>query len=141
MKTVIVLVKHGVPPNDFPEGEMAELFSSQARVRKIVGPEHAALERRIMELERKMRAWPRTARKDPFYTGSRELAVQLSKVTGCQVITGFNEFCGPSVEDALDHAIARGTQKVVVVTPTMTRGGEHAELDIPAAIKAARASS
>ena len=28
MKAIIVLVMHGVPPNNFPERELAELFSS-----------------------------------------------------------------------------------------------------------------
>jgi sirohydrochlorin cobaltochelatase len=55
------------------------------------------------------------------------------------VIVGFNEFCAPSLDDALNRGIALGAEKVIVVTPMMTRGGEHAEVDIPAAIRAAQA--
>jgi sirohydrochlorin cobaltochelatase len=51
------------------------------------------------------------------------------------VLVGFNEFCAPSLDDALEQAIAQGAEKVVVVTPMMTRGGEHAQRDIPAAIQ------
>ncbi|MGD0329514.1 MAG: CbiX/SirB N-terminal domain-containing protein [Nitrososphaeria archaeon] len=86
-----------------------------------------------------MRAWPRTAQNDPFYVGSQELAAHLSEATGCEVILGFNEFCAPSLDDALSRAVARGAEKVIVVTPMMTRGGEHAEVDIPAAVKTAQA--
>ena len=63
----------------------------------------------------------------------------LSEATGCEVIVGFNEFCAPSVDDALSHAIARRAEKVIVVTPMMTRGGEHAEVEIPTAVKTAQA--
>ena len=139
MKAVIVLVMHGVPPNDFPERETAELFSLQARAKKVAEPDREAFERRLMELDAKMRDWPRTAKNDPFYVGSQELGTQLSKATGREVIVGFNEFCAPSLDDALSQAIARGAEKVIVVTPMMTRGGEHAEVDIPAAIKVTQA--
>lgn len=139
MKAIIVLVMHGAPPNNFPEREMAELFSLDARVEGVAGVKRVALERRRLELDAKMRAWPRTAQNDPFYAGSQELAAHLSEATGCQVIVGFNEFCAPSLNEALSHAIARGAEKVIVVTPMMTRGGEHAEVDIPAVVKTAQA--
>jgi len=139
MKTIIVLAMHGVPPNDFPERETAELFSLQTRAKRDSGAERLAIEHRHQELEAKMRAWPRTAQNDPFYAASQELATHLSEVTGCEVIVGFNEFCAPSLDDALSQAIARGAKKVILVTPMMTRGGEHAEVDIPAAVEAAQA--
>ncbi|MGD0159943.1 MAG: CbiX/SirB N-terminal domain-containing protein [Candidatus Bathyarchaeia archaeon] len=86
-----------------------------------------------------MHTWPRTAQNDPFHAGSQVLSAQLGEVTGHEVILGFNEFCAPTLDDALGQAIARGAEKVIVVTPMMTRGGEHAEVDIPAAVKAAQA--
>lgn len=59
-----------------------------------------------------------------------------------RVLVGFNEFCGPSVETALgqaaEAALASGSARVVVITPMMTKGGEHAEVDIPAAVDLAR---
>ncbi|MHB1118804.1 MAG: sirohydrochlorin chelatase [Bellilinea sp.] len=45
----------------------------------------------------------------------------------------FNEFCGPSLSDAVRTTAAKGTQRVVVVTPMVT-GGDHAEIKIPAEI-------
>jgi sirohydrochlorin cobaltochelatase len=138
MKAIIVLVMHGVPPNNFPEHDMAELFGLQARLKRATGVERVALERRHLELDAKMRAWPRTAQNDPFYAGSQALAANLSRATGCEVIVGFNEFCAPSLDDALNQAIAREAEKVIVITPMMTRGGEHSEVDIPAAVQAAQ---
>jgi sirohydrochlorin cobaltochelatase len=35
--------------------------------------------------------------------------------------------------------MTRGAEKVIVVTPMMTRGGQHAEVDIPAAVRNAQA--
>jgi sirohydrochlorin cobaltochelatase len=138
MKTVIVLAMHGAPPNDFPPHEMAELFGLHARLEHAIGAEHAALEHRHAELDAKMRAWPRTLQNDPFYAASQELAAHLAQAAGCEVVLGFNEFCAPTLDDALDEAVARGAEKVVVVTPMMTRGGEHATVDIPAAIQSAQ---
>jgi sirohydrochlorin cobaltochelatase len=138
MRTIIVLAMHGAPPNDFPERETGELFGLHARLEHAHGPERAALERRHAELDAKMRAWPRTAHNDPFHAGSYELAEQLARVTGYEVIVGFNEFCAPSLDEAFDQAGARGAQQVVVITPMMTRGGEHSEVDIPNAVRRAQ---
>ena len=66
------------------------------------------------------------------------MAVHLGEVTGYKVIVGFNEFCAPSVGEALDDAVTQSAEKVIVITPMMTQGGEHAEADIPAAICRAR---
>jgi len=139
MKAIVVLVMHGVPPNDFPESDMAEFFGLQSRLKRSVGEGRVTLERRCLELDDKMRKWPRTAQNDPFYIGSQELAAQVSNATGCEVIVGFNEFCAPSLSDALNQAIAREADKVIVITPMMTRGGEHSEVDIPAAVETAQA--
>lgn len=141
MKTIIVLVMHGMPPNNFPEHDMAELFGLQERLKRATGTERLALERRRLELDAKMRKWPRTAQNDPFYAGSKELAANLSRVTGFEVIVGFNEFCAPSLDDALNQAIAQKAEKVIVVTPMMTRGGEHSEVDIPAAVQTVQAKN
>lgn len=137
MKAVIVLVMHGVPPNDFPRQELGEYFGLQARLMS-AGEAGEALQRRYEELETKMRTWRRTPHNDPFYAGSHALAQRLRQVTGWEVVVAFNEFCAPSIDDALDMAAAQKPEKIVVVTPMMTRGGGHSEMDIPAAIQRAR---
>jgi CbiX len=132
---VVVLAMHGAPPLDFPENELSEFFKLHARSgHGAGGPED--LRRRCDELEVKMRNWPRTADNDPFFAGSVELAEHLRRETGLAVILGFNEFCSPSLAEALDRA-AGAAQKILVVTPMMTRGGEHSAVDIPKAIRAA----
>ncbi len=128
---------HGAPPKDFPKDDAGELFGLQGRLEHAAGAEGAALEHRRHELEGKMRAWPRTQANDPYHAGSLELAARLQQTAGREVFIGFNEFCGPSLDEALDHAASRRPARVIVVTPMMTRGGEHSEVDIPAAIRRA----
>jgi sirohydrochlorin cobaltochelatase len=151
MKTAIVLAMHGAPPLDFPKDEMAEVMSSQhydghgEHGNHQAASEHQETTRdqqirrqRIARLAAKMRAWPRTLDNDPFHAGSYELATHLAATTSCDVVVGFNEFCDPTVPAALDQAIAQGAEKVVVITPMMTKGGEHSELDISSAVRSAQ---
>jgi sirohydrochlorin cobaltochelatase len=129
---------HGAPANDFPKKERAELFDLRARLKHAPREGRTPLEERHHQLDAKMRAWPRTAKNDPFFEGSRELAKQLRKEIGYQVIVGFNEFCAPTVEKAIDEAAAAGAEQVIVVTPMMTPGGAHSKAEIPEAIEQAR---
>jgi len=138
MKTIIVLAMHGVPPNDFPRNEMAELLALHGRLGHAVESERISLERRYAEIDAKIRAWPRTVRNDPFYMASQDLAEHLSQATGCEVIVGFNEFCAPSLDEAIDDAMLQRPDKVIVLTTMMTRGGEHSEVHIPQAIRRAQ---
>lgn len=112
MSSIIVLAMHGMPPRDLPQRELAELFGLHARLEH---PEN-----------------------DPFFAGSMELADHLHRATGVGVVVGFNEFCAPSLDEALDEAASRGAGRITVLTPMMTRGGEHSEIDIPAAIRRAQ---
>jgi sirohydrochlorin cobaltochelatase len=134
----IVLAMHGAPPQDFPRREMGEFFGLHSRLTQSGGPPSADLQKRHNELETKMRAWPRTAENDPFHAASLALAADLQAAAGCPVRVGFNEFCAPSLEEALDAAAAEEPDTVIVVTPMMTRGGEHAEQEIPELVEAAR---
>lgn len=136
MKTVIILAMHGAPPNDFPKRNMGEFFSLHMQLERgaVAEAKRSKLESRYAELEEKMRTWPRTEQNDPFYAASHTLAEELSLTTGYDVIVGFNEFCAPSLDDALDQAVAKDAERVIIITPMMTPGGEHAEIDIPAAI-------
>ena len=138
MKTVIVLAMHGAPPRDFPRREMGEFFGLHARVGHTTGAGGSEPERRYAELHAKMRSWPRSAQNDRFWAASHELADHLSRATGHEVVVGFNEFCGPDLDEALGQAVAEDVERVIVVTPMMTRGGEHAEVDIPAAVQRAQ---
>jgi len=140
VQSVIVLAMHGAPPLDFPKPDLGEFFSLHMRLEHGLLDEQKAvpLRRRYAALEEAMLGWARDEANDPFFAASYRLADALRRSTGIDVIVGFNEFCAPDLGNALDQAVARGVQRVVVVTPMMTPGGEHAELDIPAAIDAAR---
>lgn len=133
---VIVLAMHGAPALDFPGDELTEFFTLHARVGH-GSADQEALRKRYEELEARVRAWPRTSGNDPFYAGSIELTDHLRRKSGLEVIVGFNEFCSPSLAEAIDRAV-RSADKVLVITPMMTRGGEHSTVDIPEAISAAR---
>ncbi len=135
---VVVLAMHGAPPLDFPKPELVEFMSLKARLEHSSADEERAIRLRYQELEAKMRHWPRTVQNDPFYSGSQDLARHLRRETGLEVVVGFNEFCGPTLDEAFDQAAGRGAEKIIVLTPMMTRGGAHSAVDIPAAIRAAQ---
>ena len=136
-KTVIVLAMHGEPPNDFPRDEFASFFALHARLH-YAGAADDDLHHRYAVLDAKMRGWARTAENDPFYVASQQMAKQLRETTGLEVVVGFNQFCGPTVEQAIEKAVARKAENIVVITPMMTPGGIHAEIQIPAAVKQAQ---
>lgn len=138
---LIVLAMHGAPPRDFPAGEMAEFFGLHARIEQggvaaLPPPARARAE----ELDRRVRNWPRTRDNDPFWAASHELAAALHALAGCPVLVAFNEFCAPDLESVFHAAAAEGPDRVIVVTPMLTRGGGHAELEIPEAIARAQAA-
>ncbi len=139
-KTTIVLVMHGVPPRDFPRREIAEMMGLQNRLEHGAVPPHerAGAEARFAELDAKVRNWPRSAANDTFYTASQELAAELARATGNEVVLGFNEFCAPALPEALDRAAQTGAARVVVITPMLTPGGDHSEVEIPAQVEDAR---
>lgn len=137
MRTSVVLAMHGSPPNDFPRQELGEFFALHSRVEagSPIGHEPWA---RYRELEGRVRAWPRTAENDPFHAGSMRLAEEIGRALGMTVIVGFNEFCAPNLEAALAQAVGERAERVVVLTPMLTRGGGHSEDEIPRAVEAAR---
>jgi sirohydrochlorin cobaltochelatase len=135
---MILLVAHGVPPNDFPAEERNEFFGLAGRLGRAAPGERKALEERRRVLEDRMRNWPRTRENDPFYFASRELAEGLGGAAGLEVRLAFNEFCAPDMDTALEGMAGDGAGRIVVATTMMTRGGEHSETEISKSIEAAR---
>jgi len=128
MNVIVVIVMQGTPPRDLPQ-----------YVKHIYSSERESLEQRYAELDKKIRNWPRTEHNDPLFATSQQLSVLLKQVTGYEVIVAFNEYCSPSVREAIDLAIKRGADKVVVTTTIMTCVGGQSEIDIAAAIERAQA--
>ena len=133
-KSIIVLAMHGVPPKDFPRYELAEFFGLYLHLEH-KGELPPDRRQKHDKLQKKLQEWPRTPNNDPYFHSSQKLAKELSIITSCEVIVGFNEFCKPSIIEALETAIAKNPPKILVITPMMTPGGEHSEVDIPAAIE------
>jgi sirohydrochlorin cobaltochelatase len=138
MKVVIILAMHGMPPNDFPQKETLDYFMLHSRLENMPGPPPPTMQQQFEELDSKMRKWPRTQENDQYSFTSNKLAAALSKQTGHSVVVGFNEFCSPSLDEAFEEAIQLNPDKIIVVTPMMTQGGEHSEKDIPEAIERAK---
>jgi sirohydrochlorin cobaltochelatase len=137
-KVVIVLAMHGEPPNDFPRDEFASFFALHARLHYAGAEIDEDLHHRYAALDAKMRAWPRTAGNDPFYDASQKMAKQLRETTGLEVVVGFNEFCAPTLQQAIEEAVVRKATNIVVTTPMLTPGGIHAQFQIPAIVKEAQ---
>ena len=138
MKTVIVLAMHGMPPNNFPQKETLDYFMLHSRLENMPGPPPPNMQNQFEELDSKMRNWPRTQENDLYSYTSNELAEVLSKQTTFRVVLGFNEFCSPSLDEAFEEALKHEPDKIIVITPMMTPGGEHSEKDIPDAIERAK---
>ena len=138
MKNIIVLAMHGMPPNDFPQKETLDYFMLHSRLENMPGPPPPNMQNQFEELDSKMRNWPRTQENDLYSYTSNELAEVLSNQTTFKVVLGFNEFCSPSLDEAFEEAIKHKPEKIIVITPMMTPGGEHSEKDIPEAIERAK---
>jgi sirohydrochlorin cobaltochelatase len=136
--TAVVVVMHGNPPRDFPQGDLREFFMLYGRIESAPSSLSDGQRQRYLELHDKMRCWPRTPENDPFHAAATELGALLRKELTCPIIVGFNEFCAPSVDEAIESAAACDPARILVVTPMLTRGGGHAEEDIPVAIDRAR---
>lgn len=131
MKTILILTMHGAPPKDFPRRELGEYFTLHMQVENSPQRMDESQRQRYAELNRRVRSWPRTATNDPFFASSQEMARRLEVETGLTTLACFNEFCDPSLTDAARTAVAGGAQRIVVITPMMTGGGDHAEIEIP----------
>ncbi len=98
-----------------------------------------AAEGRIAELDAKIRNWPRHAENDPYKVGLEQLAAELKALLPNQLsAVGYNEFCRPSIPEAVEQVIRQGAQRVLVVPSMLTPGGVHSEVDIPKALEALR---
>lgn len=135
-KPAIVLAMHGMPPSDFPRKDLGDWKTLHSQLTGNI-PNKEVIQQRYDELDRKVRQWPRTRENDLYFFASQDIAESLRKASGREVFVGFNEFCAPSLDEALDQACA-SSRSVTVITPMMTRGGSHSELDIPQAIEKAK---
>jgi sirohydrochlorin cobaltochelatase len=132
MTRAIVLVGHGGVPRDCPHELVRRLKQLEAQRRAARTP--TTDEER--ELDRKIRRWPRTPQNDPYKGGLEALADQLSPLlNGDRLAIAFNEFCAPTLEEAVEELLQEGVRDVTVVSSMFTAGGSHAEIEIPETVE------
>ena len=125
----IILVGHGGLPSDAPGDLVSELKRLEGMRRARGEPE---MGEREAELDEKIRNWPRTDESDPYKIGLESILGELRpKLGGRRVVEAYNEFCAPSVEDAIANLVEEGADHITLVTTMFTRGGSHAEFEIP----------
>lgn len=124
----IVLVGHGAVAKDCPRG-LVRRFKALEAQRAARGGEPAEEE---IELERRIRHWPRTPATDPYKAGLEFLAAGLQSLLAEErVLVAYNEFCAPSLEEAVEQLAAERMSVITVVTSMLTPGGVHSEVEIP----------
>jgi len=124
----VVLVGHGAPPRDFPRDLVARLKALEGRRMASGGP-MSAEER---DLDARIRSAPRTADNDPYREGLLALSAALREALDDEALyVAYNEFCAPSLEDAVAEAIGHGARVITVVPSMLTPGGVHSEVEIP----------
>ena len=101
MKSVVVLAMHGAPPKDVPRLQVALSVGLHMWLEHAAGPFRRLIERYHDRLDARIRTWPRTAENAPFHAASQALATRLGQELGLEVIMGYNEFCAPSLDEAL----------------------------------------
>jgi sirohydrochlorin cobaltochelatase len=132
----VVLVGHGGIAKGTPPDLVSE-FKRLAAERQRRGQSVAS--DREAELDRQIRNWPRTPESDPYKMGVEALARSLAPLLGDRrLVVAYNEFCAPSVDEAIDTLVADRFERITLVTTMYTRGGSHAELEIPELVAAAR---
>jgi len=135
-RKAVILVGHGGLPKDCPR-EIIQQFKQLERERKTSGKPVTAQER---DLEKSIREWPRTPENDPYKAGLEQLAERLEPLLeGAALVLAYNEFCSPTVEDAVAHLATRGVTHITVVPTMLTPGGSHSEIEIPEILDGLRA--
>jgi len=132
----VILVGHGGIPKDYPPELVNKLKRLEAQRRASGSP----MSQEELELDTKIRTWPRTAKTDPYQAGLESLATQVKPLlNGAQFAVAFNEFCGPTLSEAVEDLIRKGANKITVVSTMFTPGGSHSEFEIPEELQELRA--
>lgn len=132
MNRAVVVVGHGAPPSDAPPEWVPQLKRLESARRKRGG---GPVDREEVDLDARLRAWPRTLENDPYHAGVERLATAVrAALPDLHVVVAYNEFCGPTLEEAVRELARKGVREVCVVPTMLTRGGVHSEIEIPEAI-------
>ena len=139
-RIAVVLIGHGAPATDCPPQLVGELMSLQWRAPH-AAEGHQPLEGRAAELDQRIRAWPRHSGNDPYKSGLERLAAALRPLLPTDLFAiGYNEFCRPSIPEALEEMIRCGAARILVLPTMLTPGGVHSEKDIPRELESLRSA-
>ena len=124
----VILVGHGGIPKGCPQELVTKLkrLEAQRRAAKMPpSPEE-------LELDGKIRQWPRTPETDPYQSGLEAVAAQLRANLGEVLFAvAYNEFCAPMLEESVEELVKKGATHITVTTTMFTPGGSHSEVEIP----------
>ncbi len=127
-KLGVILVGHGGIPKDCPSDLVTRLKRLEAQRRAAKQPPSPE----ELELDRKIRHWPRTAATDPYQSGLEAVAEALRPhLNGALFAVAYNEFCGPTLEESVEDLIKQGATHITITTTMFTPGGSHSEIEIP----------
>ncbi len=126
--TGVVLVGHGGIPKDCPSDlvmKLKRLESQRRAAKQPPSPEE-------VELDARIRHWPRTAATDPYRSGLETVAAAFQReLKGTLFALAYNEYCTPTLEEAVEGLIRQGAQHITIITTMFTPGGSHSEIEIP----------
>lgn len=132
----VILVGHGGIPKDLPREDVMTLKRLESQ-RRATGSPPSAEE---LELDQRIRRWPRTPETDPYRAGLESLAARLRPLLGGGLFAiAYNEYCAPTLEEAAEDLIGQGAQDLTVVSSMATPGGSHSEIEIPETMERLRA--
>jgi sirohydrochlorin cobaltochelatase len=124
----VILVGHGGIPRDCPQDLVTRLKRLEAQRRAAKQPPS----QEELDLDGKIRRWPRTKETDPYQWGLEAVAAQLRpKLNGVLFAVAYNEFCAPTLEESIESLISQGATDILVTTTMFTPGGSHSEVEIP----------
>lgn len=124
----VVLVGHGGIPKDCPQNLVTKLKRLEAQRRAAKLPPSTE----ELEIDSKVRQWPRNAETDPYQAGLEAVAARLrAQLDGALFAVAYNEFCAPTLEESVESLIKQGATHITVTTTMFTPGGSHSEVEIP----------
>ncbi len=124
----VILVGHGGIPKDCPQELVTKLKRLEAQRRAAKQPRSPE----EIELDGKIRSWPRTAETEPYQAGLEAVAARLrTQLGGVIFAVAYNEFCAPTLEESVKSLIQQGATHITVTTTMFTPGGSHSEIEIP----------
>jgi len=127
-KKAILLVGHGGIPKGYPQDLITKLKRLEAQRRAIGTP----MSSEELELDAKVRTWPRTPQTDPYQAGLEALGAAMKPLlNGSLFGLAYNEFCGPTLAEGIEDLIRQGARSITVVSTMFTPGGSHSEIEIP----------